>query len=125
MAALVPPNSVTSSAPPLTVAMTLESFTMPGTIVPTPLMNALLVIVPPVPPFTMSEPPIIEIEPLLEKLVPLLSTMFNVAPLLASAGIAGVALAFGAQNLIKDFLAGIFMTLEDQYGVGDIVDVTG
>ncbi len=47
----------------------------------------------------------------------------NVAPLLASAGIAGVALAFGAQNLIKDFLAGIFMTLEDQYGVGDVVDL--
>ena len=47
----------------------------------------------------------------------------NVAPLLASAGIAGVALAFGAQNLIKDFLAGIFMTLEDQYGVGDNVDL--
>jgi small-conductance mechanosensitive channel len=47
----------------------------------------------------------------------------NVAPLLASAGIAGVALAFGAQNLIKDFLAGIFMTLEDQYGVGDSVDL--
>ena len=47
----------------------------------------------------------------------------NVAPLLASAGIAGVALAFGAQNLIKDFLAGIFMTLEDQYGVGDAVDL--
>jgi len=47
----------------------------------------------------------------------------NVAPLLASAGIAGVALAFGAQNLIKDFLAGIFMTLEDQYGVGDTVDL--
>ena len=47
----------------------------------------------------------------------------NVAPLLASAGIAGGALAFGAQNLIKDFLAGIFMTLEDQYGVGDAVDL--
>ena len=47
----------------------------------------------------------------------------DVAPLLASAGIVGVALAFGAQNLIKDFLAGIFMTLEDQYGVGDTVDL--
>lgn len=47
----------------------------------------------------------------------------NVAPLLASAGIAGVALAFGAQSLIKDFLSGIFMTLEDQYGVGDVVDL--
>ena len=38
-------------------------------------------------------------------------------------GIAGVALAFGAQNLVRDFLAGIFMTLEDQYGVGDTVDL--
>ena len=47
----------------------------------------------------------------------------DIAPLLASAGIAGVALAFGAQNLVKDFLAGIFMTLEDQYGVGDNVDL--
>jgi small conductance mechanosensitive channel len=39
---------------------------------------------------------------------------FNVAPLLASAGVAGVALGFGAQTLIKDFLAGIFIILEDQ-----------
>ncbi|HEY5882975.1 MAG TPA: mechanosensitive ion channel domain-containing protein [Nakamurella sp.] len=48
---------------------------------------------------------------------------FDVAPILTSAGIAGVALAFGAQNLVRDFLAGIFMTLEDQYGVGDTVDL--
>lgn len=47
----------------------------------------------------------------------------NVGPLLASAGIAGVALGFGAQNLVKDFLSGIFMLLEDQYGVGDVVDL--
>jgi small-conductance mechanosensitive channel len=47
----------------------------------------------------------------------------NVAPLLASAGVAGVALGFGAQTLIKDFLAGIFIILEDQYGVGDVVDL--
>jgi len=46
----------------------------------------------------------------------------NLAPLLASAGVAGVALGFGAQSLVKDFLSGIFMLLEDQYGVGDIVD---
>ena len=43
-------------------------------------------------------------------------------PLLASAGVAGVALGFGAQSLVKDFLSGIFMILEDQYGVGDIID---
>ena len=44
-------------------------------------------------------------------------------PLLASAGIVGVALGFGAQTLVKDVLAGIFMMLEDQYGVGDTVDM--
>lgn len=47
----------------------------------------------------------------------------NVAPLLASAGIAGVALGFGAQNLVKDFLAGVAMILEDQFGIGDAVDL--
>lgn len=46
-----------------------------------------------------------------------------VAPLLASAGIAGVALGFGAQSLVKDVLAGLFMLVEDQFGVGDIVDL--
>lgn len=48
---------------------------------------------------------------------------FDLAPLLASAGIAGVALGFGAQSLVKDLIAGLFMLLEDQYGVGDTVDV--
>ena len=47
----------------------------------------------------------------------------NIAPIIASAGILGVALGFGAQNLVKDFLSGIFMILEDQYGVGDAVDL--
>src|SRR2546423_7305294 len=47
----------------------------------------------------------------------------NLAPLLASAGIVGVALGFGAQTLVKDLIAGLFMLLEDQYGVGDVVDV--
>ncbi|MEW2217932.1 mechanosensitive ion channel family protein [Streptomyces sp. NPDC006990] len=46
----------------------------------------------------------------------------NPAPLLASAGVAGVALGFGARNLVTDVLAGMFMLLEDQYGVGDRVD---
>lgn len=46
----------------------------------------------------------------------------NLGPLIAGAGIAGVALGFGAQNLVRDFLSGIFMLLEDQYGLGDIVD---
>ncbi|MDY7100334.1 MAG: mechanosensitive ion channel family protein [Actinomycetota bacterium] len=44
-------------------------------------------------------------------------------PLLAGAGIAGVAFGFGAQSLVKDFLSGVFMLMEDQYGVGDVVDV--
>ncbi|HET7661906.1 MAG TPA: mechanosensitive ion channel family protein [Oryzihumus sp.] len=44
------------------------------------------------------------------------------APLLTSAGVGGVAIAFGAQSLVKDFISGIFMIAEDQYGVGDIVD---
>ncbi len=50
------------------------------------------------------------------------------APLLTSAGVGGVALAFGAQSLVKDFLSGMFMLMEDQYGVGDLIDtgeVTG
>jgi moderate conductance mechanosensitive channel len=49
----------------------------------------------------------------------------NLAPVLASAGVLGVAIGFGAQNLVQDFLAGIFMLLEDQYGVGDVIDVGG
>lgn len=48
---------------------------------------------------------------------------YNLAPLLASAGVAGVALGFGAQTLVKDLLSGIFMIMEDQYGVGDVVDL--
>jgi len=47
----------------------------------------------------------------------------NLAPILASAGVVGVALGFGAQNLVKDFIAGIGIILEDQYGVGDVVDL--
>ncbi|MGW1194242.1 mechanosensitive ion channel family protein [Streptomyces sp. NPDC002536] len=46
----------------------------------------------------------------------------NLAPLLASAGVAGVAIGFGARNLVTDFLSGVFMILEDQYGVGDEID---
>ena len=47
----------------------------------------------------------------------------DITPLIAGTSIAGVALGFGAQNIVKDFLAGIFMILEDQYGVGDVIDV--
>lgn len=52
----------------------------------------------------------------------------NLAPLIAGAGIAGIALGFGAQSMVRDFLAGIFILVEDQYGVGDVIevgDVTG
>jgi len=47
----------------------------------------------------------------------------DIAPIIASAGIVGVALGFGAQSLVKDFLSGVFMILEDQFGVGDQVDL--
>ena len=47
----------------------------------------------------------------------------EVGPVLASAGVVGVAVAFGAQNLVRDFLSGMFMLVEDQYGVGDVVDL--
>jgi small-conductance mechanosensitive channel len=47
----------------------------------------------------------------------------NLAPLIAGAGIAGVALGFGAQSLVEDCIAGLFMLVEDQYGIGDVVDL--
>ncbi len=47
----------------------------------------------------------------------------DIAPIIASAGILGIALGFGSQTLVKDFLSGIFMIFEDQYGVGDVVDL--
>jgi moderate conductance mechanosensitive channel len=47
----------------------------------------------------------------------------NLGPLIASAGVIGVALGLGAQTLVRDILSGIFMLVEDQYGVGDKIDV--
>ncbi len=47
----------------------------------------------------------------------------SLAPLFAGAGVVGVALGFGAQSVVADFLSGFFMLFEDQYGVGDVVDV--
>ncbi|MEM7321955.1 MAG: mechanosensitive ion channel family protein [Actinomycetota bacterium] len=47
----------------------------------------------------------------------------NLAPLFAGAGVVGVALGFGAQSVVADFLSGFFMLFEDQYGVGDVVDL--
>ena len=47
----------------------------------------------------------------------------NVGPLVAGAGVAGVALGFGAQGLVKDVISGFFLLMENQYGVGDIINV--
>lgn len=47
----------------------------------------------------------------------------DIAPLLAGAGIAGVALGFGAQSMVKDFLAGVFILMENQYRVGDVIEI--
>ena len=47
----------------------------------------------------------------------------SLAPIIASAGIVGVAVGFGAQNLVKDFLSGLFLVIEDTFGVGDTVDL--
>jgi small conductance mechanosensitive channel len=49
----------------------------------------------------------------------------DLAPLLAGAGIAGIAIGFGAQSLVKDVISGLFVLLEDQFGVGDVVTVEG
>jgi len=47
----------------------------------------------------------------------------SLAPLLAGAGVVGIMLAFGAQTIVADFLSGLFMLVEDQFGVGDVVDL--
>ena len=49
----------------------------------------------------------------------------SIAPILATAGVAGVAIGFGAQSLIKDYLAGFFLLIEDQLREGDVVEVAG
>ena len=48
---------------------------------------------------------------------------YDIAPLIAGAGILGVAVGFGSQALVKDFLSGIFLIVEDQFGVGDEIDL--
>src|SRR3989441_2789708 len=48
---------------------------------------------------------------------------FDIAPILASAGIAGLAVGFGAQSLVKDVISGFFILFEDQFGVGDVVKI--
>src|SRR5260221_7006439 len=49
----------------------------------------------------------------------------NIAPLLAGAGVAGIAIGFGAQTLVKDVITGLFILLEDAVNIGDLVDVGG
>ncbi len=49
----------------------------------------------------------------------------SLGPLLATAGIAGLAIGFGAQTLVKDFISGVFILLEDQYAIGDVVRTAG
>jgi small conductance mechanosensitive channel len=49
----------------------------------------------------------------------------NIGPLLASAGVAGLAIGFGAQTLVKDVINGFFILMENQYDVGDIVKISG
>jgi small conductance mechanosensitive channel len=49
----------------------------------------------------------------------------NITPMLASVGIAGIALGFGAQSLVKDVLNGLFILIENQYSKGDVVTVAG
>ncbi|HXF37928.1 MAG TPA: mechanosensitive ion channel family protein [Actinomycetota bacterium] len=56
-------------------------------------------------------------------LLMVLNEVTNIAPLLASAGVAGVALGFGAQSLVRDGLSGFFILLENQFGVGDAVEI--
>jgi moderate conductance mechanosensitive channel len=72
------------------------------------------------------------IESLGRMIIMLIATMMvlsnvglDIAPLLASAGVAGLAIGFGAQSLIKDFISGFFILLEDQFGVGDVITVNG
>jgi len=54
-----------------------------------------------------------------------LSLFINIAPLLAAVGVAGLAISFGAQNLVKDVIAGFFILLENQYQLGDTVRIAG
>src|SRR5437762_865963 len=57
------------------------------------------------------------------QILPLLG--LDIKPLLASAGIAGLAIGFGAQTLVKDVINGFFILLEDQYNLGDVVQIAG
>jgi len=49
----------------------------------------------------------------------------NLGPLLAGAGVVGLAISFGAQSLVKDVISGLFMLFENQFGVGDVIRIEG
>ncbi len=55
----------------------------------------------------------------------ILNLFINITPLLAGVGVAGLAISFGAQSLVKDVIGGFFILLENQFGVGDIVKING
>src|SRR5690349_10175367 len=55
----------------------------------------------------------------------LLGLFINIAPLIAAAGVAGIAVSFGAQSLVKDLIAGFFIIFENQYRLGDVVRIAG
>ncbi len=54
-----------------------------------------------------------------------INVFINIAPILAGAGILGLAVSFGAQSLVKDLISGFFILSEDQFGVGDIIEAAG
>ena len=53
------------------------------------------------------------------------NVFINIAPILAGAGILGLAISFGAQSLVRDIITGFFILLEDQFAVGDVIEVAG
>ncbi len=55
----------------------------------------------------------------------ILNLFINIGPLLAGVGVAGLAVSFGAQSLVKDVISGFFILLENQFGVGDIIEING
>ncbi len=55
----------------------------------------------------------------------ILNVFVNIAPLLAGAGILGLAFSFGAQSLVKDVISGFFILVENQFGVGDVIEIAG
>lgn len=57
--------------------------------------------------------------------VTILTDVFNLTSVLAAAGVGGIAIGFGAQSLIKDIISGLFIVIEDQYAVGDLITVEG